>query len=229
MDDVISKIERQDLVRLIRQRERVLRSAAKHRSAELIADFENELGSEFAFDDDAVWAEAKRAAEAEVEKANRKIEGRCRELGIPPRFSPALHLQWTHRGCDNAIEQRRRELRRVATAKIQASEGKAIVEIEMACLQAQAELTVSSLTTEAARAFLENLPEVEALMPQVTFSEVEGGTGPEIELIATPNALRQRRYRERKIASRNAQMPLRKPQNPLLPDEGSADGSEGPQ
>ena len=221
MEDVISKIERQDLVRLIRQRERVLRSAAKHRSAELIADFEDELGSEFAFDDDAVWVEAKRAAEAEVEKANRKIGGRCRELGIPPRFSPALRLHWTHRGCDNGIEQRRRELRRVAGAKIQASEGKAIVEIEMACLQAQAELTVSSLTTEAARAFLESLPEIEVLMPQITFAEVDGGAGaPDIELLATPNALRQRRYRERKLATRNAQAAL-------LPDQESSDGSDG--
>jgi hypothetical protein len=60
----INKGEREDLQRLIRQRERVLKSATKQRSAELIADFENQMGSEFSFDDDAVWAKAMREAEA---------------------------------------------------------------------------------------------------------------------------------------------------------------------
>jgi hypothetical protein len=44
----------------------------------------NQLGSEFEFDDDEVWVEAKRASEPEVEKAKRKIAARCRDLGIPP-------------------------------------------------------------------------------------------------------------------------------------------------
>jgi len=36
--------EREDLQRLIRQREKVLKSAAQQRSAELLADFENQMG-----------------------------------------------------------------------------------------------------------------------------------------------------------------------------------------
>ena len=59
----ISKSEREDLQRLIRQREKVLKSAAKARSAELLADFENQITAEHAFDDDAVWATATKAAE----------------------------------------------------------------------------------------------------------------------------------------------------------------------
>jgi hypothetical protein len=50
----ITKGERDDLQRLIRQREEVLKSAAKQRSAELLADFENQMGVEFSFDDDVV-------------------------------------------------------------------------------------------------------------------------------------------------------------------------------
>ena len=42
---VMSKGEREDLQRLIRQREKVLTSAAKQRSAELLADFENQMGA----------------------------------------------------------------------------------------------------------------------------------------------------------------------------------------
>jgi hypothetical protein len=43
----MTKWEREDLQRLVRQREKVFKSAAKQRSAELIADFENQMGQEF--------------------------------------------------------------------------------------------------------------------------------------------------------------------------------------
>src|SRR5262245_35972447 len=79
----MTKGEREDLQRLIRQREKVLKSAAKQRSAELIADFENQMGSEFSFDDDAVWERAAKATKHEVARAQKLIAARCRELGIP--------------------------------------------------------------------------------------------------------------------------------------------------
>ena len=43
---MMNKSEREDLLRLIRQREKVLKSAARQRSAELLADFENQMGSD---------------------------------------------------------------------------------------------------------------------------------------------------------------------------------------
>src|SRR5262245_65923375 len=102
--------EREDLQRLVRQREKVLKSAAKQRSAELLADFENQMGSEFSFDDDAVWQRATQEAEAEVARAKQRIAARCRELGIPDRFAPTLQLHWPHLGYDNSAELRRRQL-----------------------------------------------------------------------------------------------------------------------
>jgi hypothetical protein len=42
---------------------------ATNRSAELLADFENQMGSEFAFDDDAVWAQAYNEAAIEIKKS----------------------------------------------------------------------------------------------------------------------------------------------------------------
>jgi hypothetical protein len=96
----MTRSEREDLQRLIRQRERVLKSAAKQRSAELLADFENQIGSEYSFDQDEVWAKAAESAEREVKKAQAQVAARCRELGIPDRFAPSLSLHWRHRGYD---------------------------------------------------------------------------------------------------------------------------------
>ena len=74
----MNKGEREDLQRLVRQREKVLKSAAKLRSTEILAEFENHMASEYAFDDDAIWAEAAKAANVEVEKAQKRVAARCR-------------------------------------------------------------------------------------------------------------------------------------------------------
>jgi hypothetical protein len=104
----MTKGEREDLQRLIRQREKVLKSHAKQRSAELLADFENQMGQEYAFDQDAVWQKAMEAANREVSKAKKQVAARCRELGIPERFAPSLSLVWLHRGYDNILEKRKK-------------------------------------------------------------------------------------------------------------------------
>ena len=91
-DERMTKGEREDLQRLIRQREKVQKSAAKQRSTEMLADFESQIAAEYPFDDDAVWAAAAKAAEAEVEKAQERVAIRCQELGIPKQFAPGLHL-----------------------------------------------------------------------------------------------------------------------------------------
>jgi len=138
-------------------------------------------------------------AAVEVARAQQKIAARCRELGIPKRFAPTLKLHWIHKGYDNQVKCRQHELRGMAKSRIEAIEQKAITEIEMSCLQAQTELAVAGLTSEAARGFLERLPGIETLMPKLSYSEVAGEAEPPvIEQLLSPNALRQRRYRERK-------------------------------
>ena len=200
----IGKSERDDLRRLIQQREKVLKSAAKQRTAELLADFENQIGSEFSFDDDEVWEAAMRAAIIEVEHAKQRIAGRCRELGIPPRFAPTLEVQWVHRGYDNQVACRKDELRRMAKTRIAPMEAKAVVEVEMSCLKAQTELTAAGLTSEAARGFIEQLPAIEILMPKLSYAEVAGEAEPPVvEQLVSPGALRQRRHRERNKALRD--------------------------
>lgn len=195
--------EREDLQRLVKQREKVQKSAAKLRSAKLLADFENQMGAIFQPEDDPVWKGVEREARKEVEKAQRNLSDRCRELGIPRQFSPTLDLDWHHRGYGNALEKRRQELRVVAKTRIEAIESEAILQIELTSVEAQTSLCMSGLTSEAARAFVASLPTVESLMPALSFEAIAGPANPPVaEQLVSPNVLRQRRYRER-IAQRN--------------------------
>jgi hypothetical protein len=220
----MTKYEREDLQRLIRQREKVLKSAAKQRSAELIADFENQMGQEYAFDQDAVWRQAKKIADTFVAKAKKQIAARCRELGIPEQFSPGLQLHWHVRGYGNSLDKRRAELRIMAKTRVEAIERKAITDIEMSCLEAQTAIAVAGLTSGAARQFIEKLPNIEMLMPALSFAEIAGEADPPVaEQLVTSNALRQRRFRERQ-ALRNAQDALRD-ESGVTHDEGDEGGA----
>jgi hypothetical protein len=150
MSGTMTRNEREDLQRLIRQREKVLKSAAQQRSAELLADFENQMGQEYAFDQDEVWKKAVQTVEPLVKKAQAQITERCRELGIPKQFAPSVHLSWSARGYGNDVERRRRELRTMAKTRIEAIEAKARTEIELSCLQAREKIALAGLTSDAA-------------------------------------------------------------------------------
>src|SRR5882757_1631074 len=99
---IMTKCEREDLQRLIRQREKVLKSAAKQRSAELLAEFENQMAASYQFDVDETWADVVRGVRSEMAKANARIADRCRKLGIPRDFAPGLEFHWRDRGA-NAV------------------------------------------------------------------------------------------------------------------------------
>jgi hypothetical protein len=90
----MTKSEREDLAKLILNRERVLKSAAAQRSAELFAEFEQQLASIYQWDQDEIWRQAHEAAEAAVATAEKAIAERCSELSIPARFAPGLNLYW---------------------------------------------------------------------------------------------------------------------------------------
>jgi hypothetical protein len=204
------KGEREDLQRLVRQREKVMKSAAKQRSAELLADFENQMGQQYSWDQDETWEKATKVAEREVEKAQKQIAARCRELGIPDRFAPSVQMYWRERGYDNLVEARKRELRKMATTRIEAIEAKAVTEIELGCLKAQEQIAVAGLTSDGAQQFIASLPGIETLMPRLSFDEIAGEADPPVaEQLVSPNALRQRRHRERQAALRNGPPALR--------------------
>jgi hypothetical protein len=84
----LSNAERERLLKVARLREKVAKSAASARSLELMADFEQQLASNYSFDQDEIWAKAAQAAKAAVEAADGAIAEECERLGIPARFSP---------------------------------------------------------------------------------------------------------------------------------------------
>ena len=214
-DKRMTKSEREDLQRLVRQREKVQKSAAKARSTELLADFENQIAAEYRFDDDAVWAAAAKAADAEVAKAQDVSRSAAKNWGFR-NSSGRLLFHWVHRGYDNTLEKRRAELRRVAQEQVESLEQQAIVKIEPASVEAQTQIAVAGLTSEAAHSFLASLPTVESLMPALTYRELAGEADPPIvEQLITPNALRQRRFRERQKALRDANVTV----DNALPDD----------
>lgn len=222
----MTRSEREDLQRLVRQREKVLKSAAAQRSTELLADFENQMGQEYAFDQDEVWKKAYETVKPLVAKAEAQIADRCRELGIPKRFAPSIELRWHARGYDNVLAKRKIELRTMAKTRIAAIEAKARTEIELSCLQAQEKLALAGLTTDTARLFIEKLPGIETLMPRLSFAEVAGEAEPPVaEQLVSSNALRQRRYRERQALRHNVSaLPAESADN--VEDDESIDGDD---
>jgi hypothetical protein len=157
--------EADNLCRIIRQREKLAKTMAKERSASLKAKVEEQLNAIYSFDQDETWESAHDAAEKVVEEARRTVAERCKELGIPARFAPDLHLGWYSRG-ENASKERRAELRKIADARIDELEMQARTKIERMSITAQTEI-ISIGLSDTAKVFLEKLPSIEALMPEL--------------------------------------------------------------
>ena len=111
--------EREQLAKVVRARERVAKTDAEHRGAALLAEFEEQIARRYNFDDDKIWRAAQDAAEEVVAAANARIADRCERLGIPEPFRPGIYMGWYPRG-ENAVAERRAELRRVARTRIDA-------------------------------------------------------------------------------------------------------------
>lgn len=167
----MTRAERTDLAALVRRRERLYKTAAKQRAAELISDFEKQLNSSFSYDDDETWKAAYASAKQAVDDAKIVIAQRCRELSIPTEFAPGISVGWGNQG-QQASKERRADLRRLAKTQIDALQAAAITEIEQASVDQQTALVTDGLTSEAAHKFLENMPTAEILMPVLDVDRV---------------------------------------------------------
>ena len=85
-------------------------------------------------------------------------------------------MAWYRRG-ENAASQRRTELRRVAKTEIDALEARAKTEIERVSVEQQTALISDGLTSEAAQAFLEQMPTAENLMPVLDMEQIKALSG----------------------------------------------------
>jgi hypothetical protein len=172
MTKQMTKGEREDLIRLIKQRERVAKTAAEQRSAAMLAEFEQKISTLHAFATNEVWKASVDVAHVAAKKAIEEIAAEADKLGIPKEFQPKISFQWLQRG-ENAYEVRRAELRRLARAEIDALEKVARVQIETQSVQAQTEVIANGLTSDAAIAFLNSLPAVEKMMPALDITAIQ--------------------------------------------------------
>lgn len=172
MTENMTRADRETLVKLARQRERLAKTEADERAAHLVADFELQLDREFEFDENEIWKQAAIAAETVVADANAKIAAECVRLGIPKEFAPGLSLSWYGKG-QNATAGRRAELRRIAKRQIEAATKTARTSIERRSLETQERIMVGGLTSEAARQFLESMPTAASLMPTLNLGQVQ--------------------------------------------------------
>ena len=170
--NAMTKGEREDLIRLIKQREKVAKTAAEQRSAAMLAQFEQQVSAVHVFDTNEVWRAAVEVAQQAAKEAMEKVAAESDKLGIPKEFQPSLGFSWARRG-ENEYQARRVELRRVAKAEIDALEKVARVQIEQASVQAQTEVIAHGLSSQAAIEFLRNMPAIDTMMPALDVGAIQ--------------------------------------------------------
>jgi hypothetical protein len=168
----MTRSDRESLIKVCRLRARVAKDKIAALAAERCAEFERQLATIFAWDSDEAWKQLNTAAEEFEALTNAKIAERSRELGIPPEFAPRRESYWAGRN-ENASKHRRMELTRVAHSRIESDEKAAKAAIDAASAEIQTHLLADGLESAAAKAFLESMPDPEALMPAVTVELVQ--------------------------------------------------------
>lgn len=168
----LSRNETHDLSMIIKDRGKVLRAHVDAQAAACLADFEQKLATVYTWDHEETWKQANEEALEAVRKAQEVINAWCKERGIPRTFAPAIGLTWQGRG-ENALAERRAELRRVAKSSIDAMAKAAITNIERQGLDLRTQVVAMGLLSADAKMFLESLAPVEAAMRALDFTEVE--------------------------------------------------------
>jgi hypothetical protein len=138
----------------------------------MLEEFETQISAIYQPEDDPIWEQAMAELEKLEEITQAKVQQRVKELGIAPECAPGVHIQWYGRG-RNASASRRAELRKLAMSRIDAKLASVRTVIERMSLEAQTEVVGNGLESEAARTFLEKMPDVDTLMPPLEIEEVK--------------------------------------------------------
>lgn len=181
---VMTAAERQALLVVMRQREKVAMGDAVEYRATLIANFERKLAAIYKPKDHPVWAEAHAAAKRAGEEAQAKVQATFRQLGIPEAWAPGISVGWYGRG-ENASAERRAELRRVAVTEADRRMKVAQANIKRQSVAAQERVLVAGLTSEAANTLLEAMPTAALLMPELELDAIEKIAAPDRSRLPT--------------------------------------------
>lgn len=172
MEDMSNR-ERSELAAHCRRVAAVAKSEARARGAELIADFEQQLDTRYNFDQSEVWREAMTQCNRLHQEMQAKVSDECERLGIPKEFAPSIGTPgWYSRG-ENAVKERRTELRRLAVTRVDAQIKRAFERIEAQAVGIQQQLLIEGLSGEKARAFLTAMPSADVLLPRLSIEAIE--------------------------------------------------------
>jgi hypothetical protein len=171
----MTKGERDELAKIARQQARVAKAQVEAVKAELAADVEAKLSAEFSAQDE-MFRDANKIADQAEREANAAIAQRCDEAGIPEEFRPRRQTYWVPRG-GNLDPSRRAELRKLASARLDHIAKSAKLKIEAQAADVLTNIYAGGLTSDAARAFLNTMPDPRSLMPTIELAELEAPGG----------------------------------------------------
>lgn len=179
--------DRDALAVAIRARPKVAKDDVDARAATLTAETERQLSQTFSREDER-WSDPIRETEQASKAADAELAARCKARGIRDEFRPRIVCGYLGRG-ENASRERRTELRRLATARIEAMSRDAKHRIEAWAAETHITLLAGGLQSGEAKTFLESMPTAVDLLPAPTMREIDAlATTPSLRLIADEGA-----------------------------------------
>lgn len=171
MTDTLTRKDRDELVKVVRMRAKLAHADIAERQARLKAQIENELSAVFEADDSR-WRDLTEEAMRDFRRLDAELAKRCADLGLKPELRPRLALEWHGRGA-SADMYRRAELRRLAAARIEALGRSAKLDVDRQVADSITALISGGLSSDEARAQLDNLPSADSLMLAPSVAELE--------------------------------------------------------
>ena len=167
----MTKSERTELSRLMRDRAKVAKDEIESHAGRVLVNIEAQLAATYP-EDHAAWADITEHARRVIAEADTQIAQRCRELGIPERFRPSINYSWYNRG-ENAMKDRRAELRKVAQTELVARVKAAKNTIDRRAVDLRTQLAAGMLESSQAKDFLNAMPSIDDLVPPITLDDLK--------------------------------------------------------
>jgi hypothetical protein len=162
--------DRDALLKHQQDRERVLKTTAKRRSADMLAQFEVELQHRHEIQDNEVFSRVTEVLGVAIGKAMDEVNKECERLHIPSRFRPRIRSGWSPGGLMNVD---RKLMLAIAEKQAKAQEMRAYEVIEQEILDTKTKILAASFDTDIALEMLSSMPPLEALIPPLSFATIE--------------------------------------------------------
>jgi hypothetical protein len=167
----MTKGDRAELGKVLKYRAKVAKGDIENHAGRILANIEAQLAAVYP-ENHAAWADVTEHTRQLIADADTQIAERCRKLGIPEQFRPSIDFRWYGRG-ENAIKDRRAELRKVAQMELAARVKAAKNAVDRRTADLLTQLAVDMLESSQAKDFLNAMPSVDDLMPPITLDDLK--------------------------------------------------------